>query len=225
MRSICGRRRARIEKRHNYVYVPQNCRKTVPRRLTRMVVALLLVLLETELSSSNVIGFFGMTPAFPDSTIAQATMTPALPRTDPAVQTITRFLKKFQVGPALRKRLAEALVRSSRKHNVDPRLAASIMIVESRGNPFAISPSNAVGIMQIHVPTWARTIEEQGINLFKIEDNIDFGVRVLKNYVQRYGHDEGIKRYNGWNPGSPQSVTADAYLQKVQRIYLSSSSD
>jgi len=44
MRSICGRRRARIEKRHNYVYVPQNCRKTVPRRLTRMVVALLLVL-------------------------------------------------------------------------------------------------------------------------------------------------------------------------------------
>jgi len=190
-----------------------------------MVVALLLVLLETELLSSNVIGFFGMTPAFPDSTIAQATMTPALPRTDPAVQTITRFLKKFQVGPALRKRLAEALVRSSRKHNVDPRLAASIMIVESRGNPFAISPSNAVGIMQIHVPTWARTIEEQGINLFKIEDNIDFGVRVLKNYVQRYGHDEGIKRYNGWNPASPQSVTADAYLQKVQRIYLSSSSD
>ena len=195
-----------------------------------MVVALFLVLLETELLSSNVIGFFGMTPASPVRTIAQATMTPALPRTvlprtDPAVQAITRFLKKFEVNSARRKRLAEALVRSSRKHNVDPRLAASIMIVESRGNPFAISPSNAVGIMQIHVPTWARTIEEEGINLFKIEDNIDFGVRVLNNYVQRYGHDEGIKRYNGWNPASPQSVTADAYLQKVQSIYLSSSSD
>src|SRR5436309_15083833 len=154
MRSICGRRRARIEKRHNYVYVPQNCRKTVSRRLTRMVVALLLVLLETELSSSNVIGFFGMTPAFPDSTIAQATMTPALPRTDPAVQTITRFLKKSEVGPALRKRLAEALVRSSRTHNVDPRLAASMMSVESLGNRFENSSSKCVRIKVVTVPTW-----------------------------------------------------------------------
>jgi len=190
-----------------------------------VVIALLLVLLEAELLSSNVIGFFRMTTASPDSTFRPASMSPSVPRIDPTVQAINGCLKKFEVNPARRKRLAEALVRSSRKHNVDPRLAASIMIVESRGNPFAISPSNAVGIMQIHVPTWARTIEEEGINLFKIEDNIDFGVRVLRNYVQRYGHDEGIKRYNGWNPASPQSVSAEAYLQKVQRIYLSSSSD
>src|SRR6058998_3814997 len=136
-----------MEKGHNHVDVPQSCGNRFSRRLTLTVVALLLVLLEVQLLSSNVTGFFRTTPASPDSTLGQTRMTP-VPRIDPAVQAITGFLKKFEVSPARRKRLAEALVRSSRKHKVDPRLAASIMIVESRGNPFAISPSNAVGIMQ-----------------------------------------------------------------------------
>jgi len=225
MKQILGRHGARIEKGHKNIYVPHSGGNRFSRRLTLTVAALLLVLLEAELFSSNVIGFFRMTPASPSTALRHANMTPSVPRTDPTVQAINGFLKKFEVNPARRKRLAEALVRSSRKHNIDPRLAASIMIVESRGNPFAISPSNAVGIMQIHVPTWARTIEEEGINLFKIEDNIDFGVRVLRNYVQRYGEDEGIKRYNGWNPANPQSVSAEAYLQKVQHIYSASLSD
>ncbi len=188
-----------------------------------MVLGLLLGLLEVTLLSPDVIGFFRMAPGSPNTALAPASGTPAVPRPDPAIGAINGFLKKFEVDPARRKRLAEALVRSSRKHNVDPRLVASIMIVESRGDPFAISPSNAVGIMQIHVPTWSRTVEKEGINLFKIEDNIDFGVRILRNYVQRYGHDEGIKRYNGWNPDSP--LNAEAYLQKVQHIYSSTSSN
>ena len=96
------------------------------------------------------------------------------------------------------------------------------MIVESRGNPFAISSSNAVGIMQIHVPTWSRAVDQEGINLFKIEDNIDFGVRILSDYIKRYGYDEGIKRYNGWGPDGSEPQNAELYLQKVQGIYRSS---
>ena len=64
-----------------------------------------------------------------------------------------------------------------------PRLVASIIIVESRANPFAISESDSVGIMQIHLPTWGRSPTEQGINLFKIEDNVDLGVRILSGYI------------------------------------------
>ena len=29
--------------------------------------------------------------------------------------------------------------------------------------------------MQIHLPTWGLTADREDINLFKIEDNIDFG--------------------------------------------------
>jgi soluble lytic murein transglycosylase-like protein len=186
-----------------------------------MIFALLLASLEALLSS-NAIGFFGVAMHQPVNIVAhQASMMPSVSLPDPGIQCIDALLKKFAVNEARRKRVAEAIVRSSRRHNLDPRLVASIIIVESRGNPFAISPSDAVGVMQVHVPTWARIVDEEGINLFKIEDNIDFGVRILRDYVGRYGHDDGIKRYNGWNPDSPESTkSAEAYLQKVQHIYL-----
>src|SRR5947207_9803366 len=178
----------------------------------KIIFVLFLVLFEAGLLNSNATGFFGK---MPDTT-------PKISRPDSAINAIDSLLEKFNVDNARRKRVAQAIVRSSYTHNVDARLVASILIVESRGNPFAISHSDAVGIMQIHVPTWARTVDEEGINLFKIEDNVDFGVRMLKHYVEQYGHDEGIKRYNGWNIGDPESAqNAEAYLRKVQRVYLS----
>ena len=62
----------------------------------------------------------------------------------------------------------------------------------------------------------------KGINLFKIEDNVDFGVRILKDYVRRFGLQEGVKRYKGWNADDPDSSrSAEDYLAKVQRIYSS----
>src|SRR5437016_9419798 len=179
--------------------------------------ALLLVLLQPGLLNSNAARFSRKTPA---NSLPQADTRLKISRPDPAINTIDSLLKKFNVDQARRKRVAQAIVSSSRKHNVDARLVASVMIVESRGNPFAISHSDAVGIMQIHVPTWSRTVDEEGINLFKIEDNIDFGVRILEQYVTQYGRDEGIKRYNGWIVGDSESEqNAEAYLQRVQRVY------
>ena len=94
------------------------------------------------------------------------------------------------------------------------------MIVESRANPFAISGSDAIGMMQIHLPTWGPRADKEGINLFKIEDNIEFGTRILKDYIRRFGLWEGVKRYKGWNPGSPASAEAVSdYVAKVQGIY------
>ena len=191
------------------------------RRANLVIFALFLVVLEAGLLSSS--GFFDMPVDEPDaSALHRASITPVVPRPDPAIKAMDTLLKKYEVDGARRKRVTEAIVRSSRRHDLDPRLVASVIIVESRGNPFAISPSHAVGIMQIHVPTWAHTIDEEGINLFKIEDNVDFGVRILKDYVERYGHDEGIKRYKGWNSDSLKSAqNAEEYLQKVHHIYVS----
>jgi hypothetical protein len=215
-----------IDKGRNTRYVVHGlrCGNSFSRRSTLVIVALVL-LLQVGLLSSNAIGFFGKAVDAPvENSVRESSMVPAaVSRPDPGIKAIDALLKKFEVNRGRRERLAGAIVRSSRKHSLDPRLVASIMIVESRGNPFAISRSNAVGIMQIHVPTWSRTIDEEGINLFNIEDNIDFGVRILGNYVKQYGHEEGIKRYNGWRPGSPESAqNAERYLQKVQQIYVSS---
>jgi soluble lytic murein transglycosylase-like protein len=137
-----------------------------------------------------------------------------------AVGSMDTFLKRNEVREANRSRLAKSIETSARKYNLNPRLIASIMIVESRGNPFAITGKNAIGIMQIHLPTWGYTADREGINLFKIEDNIDFGARILKNYIRQFGLWEGVKRYNGLVPDDPTSQqSAQEYVAKVQRVY------
>jgi soluble lytic murein transglycosylase-like protein len=139
---------------------------------------------------------------------------------DPAIAAMKSFLSKYQVDEANRGRIAESIVNSAHKYDVDPRLVASIMIIESRANPFAVSNGDSIGIMQIHLPTWGTTADEEGINLFKIEDNVDFGVRILKDYVHRFGLWDGVKRYKGLNPDNPDSAqAADDYVAKVQHIY------
>jgi soluble lytic murein transglycosylase-like protein len=139
---------------------------------------------------------------------------------DPAVSSIETLLKGYGVDESHRGRVALSVVRSARRHNLDPRLIASIVIVESRANPFAISSRDSIGIMQVHLPTWGRKADREGINLFKIEDNVDFGARILKDYVHQSGLWEGVKRYKGWFADNPQSESsAEEYVAKVQRIY------
>jgi soluble lytic murein transglycosylase-like protein len=138
----------------------------------------------------------------------------------PAVRSIDAFLEQNEIRASDRRRLAESIVTSALKHDLSPRLIASIIIVESRGNAFAISGKDAVGIMQIHLATWGQTADREGINLFRIEDNIDFGARILKTYVRQFGLWEGVKRYNGFIADNPTSVqSAEEYVGRVQRVY------
>jgi len=162
-----------------------------------------------------------------EQTIQEATVEAAgIVGEDPAALSIDAFLNKYKVDEGQRSRIASAVVRSGRKYDVDPFLIASIMIVESRANPFAISGSDAIGIMQIHLPTWGQQADEEGINLFKIEDNVEFGVRILKDYVRQFGLWEGVKRYKGWNPENPNSAqSVSEYAAKVQRIYSNRKSE
>jgi soluble lytic murein transglycosylase-like protein len=156
----------------------------------------------------------------PEQPIRKAAVQPSVTPVAPAVRSMDAFLEQHEIRESNRRRLAESIVSSAIKHNLSPRLIASIMIVESRGNPFAISGKNAVGIMQIHLPTWGQTADREGVNLFKIEDNIDFGARILKNYVRQFGLWQGVKRYNGFIASNPTSVqSAEEYVGKVQQVY------
>jgi soluble lytic murein transglycosylase-like protein len=141
---------------------------------------------------------------------------------DPQVDALAKFLARYDVGENRLERIAKAIATSSRKHKVDARLIASIMIVESNADPLAISRSGAVGIMQIHVPTWGPMAQEEGLDLFKIEDNIELGARILKGYVDVNGLWHGVMRYRGWFDDDPASLEiANGYAQKVRRIYES----
>jgi hypothetical protein len=144
----------------------------------------------------------------------------AVPSISPTVLSVEDFLRRNDVREDICARLAESIVSSAKKYHLDAKLIASITIVESRGNPLAISNKAAVGVMQIHIPTWGDTAAREDLNLFKIEDNIDLGSRILKTYVGQSGLWNGVKRYNGFIPGDPESEqSAQAYADKVQQIY------
>jgi soluble lytic murein transglycosylase-like protein len=145
------------------------------------------------------------------------------PISDPAVASVLGLIEQNSRMNAVRQaRIARAVVASARKYDVDPYLVVSVLLVESSGDPFAISNRDAVGIMQIHVPTWRALVDMEQINLFRIEDNIDLGVRIMADYTGRYGLSEGLMRYLG--AGEP-TEEASLYVSRIEGIYLNRNAD
>jgi len=210
----------RIGWNSRYILHLLTCKEWVSRSSKILILAALIGILAFAFPTPSAIFFSNLnTDQETDTPMLQAG---SLSLNDPSVLAIDAFLEKHSIDGPHRGRVAAAIVASSRKYNLDPRLIASIMIVESRANPFAISRSASVGIMQIHLPTWGRTADKEGVNLLKIEDNVDFGARILRDYSRRFGGVwEGVKRYKGWSADSPESAqNAEEYLQKVRSLYV-----
>jgi soluble lytic murein transglycosylase-like protein len=201
-----------------YILHCLSCKEWFSKSTKLLIFTVLLSVLVLGFPTPSAYVFSGQSPA---QEIQEAGFDlPLLAAIDPAVTSMKTLLKRYHVDEAHCDRIASAIVKSSRKYDIDPKLVASIMIVESRANPFAISHLDSIGIMQIHLPTWGTTAEEEGINLFKIEDNVDFGVRILRDYVRRFGLWEAVKRYNGLTADNPDSAqAAEDYLAKVKNIY------
>src|SRR5437879_12781860 len=98
----------------------------------------------------------------------------------PAVHSVEAFLTNHGVGQANCTRLASSIVNSARKYNLDSRLISSIIIVEIRGSPFAISERDAIAGMQMHLPSWWYAAYRESINLLKIEYTMYFVSGILK---------------------------------------------
>ena len=78
---------------------------------------------------------------------------------------------------------------------VDPRLVEAVIHVESRGNPNAVSPKGAGGLMQL----MPGTADRFGVgDVFDPADNVRGGVRYLKWLIERFDGDLGkvLAAYN-----------------------------
>ena len=206
---------------HRYILHCVRCNQWTSKSSKLLMLSALLSVLVFTIQTPSALLFSGqaLQPPFHNPVVRASVVS----LQNSAVTAVEGFLERHQVKSSHIGRVAEAIVNSSRKYHIDSRLIASIMIVESRANPFAISGRESVGVMQVHLPTWGETADQEGINLLKVEDNVDFGVRILKQYVDRYGLWQGVKRYKGWNPENPVStLNADEYVEKIQRIYATS---
>jgi LysM repeat protein len=75
------------------------------------------------------------------------------------------------------------IVRIARQQGVDTRLALAIAYQESGWNQRAVSPANAVGVMQVipEAGQWASGLVGRRLDLLKTQDNITAGVVMLRS--------------------------------------------
>ncbi len=94
------------------------------------------------------------------------------------------------------------------KYGIDPKLVRAIIMVESGFNPRAVSRKGAKGLMQL-MPETARRYGVR--NIFDPEENIEAGVRHLRELIDRFGDvrlavaaynagPKAVERYRGIPP-------------------------
>lgn len=90
------------------------------------------------------------------------------------------------------------IIRTARRHGVDTRLALAVAYQESGWNQRAVSPANAVGVMQVipQAGQWASTLVGRRLDLLKAQDNITAGVVILRALGRSTdGTDETVAAY------------------------------
>jgi len=120
-----------------------------------------------------------------------------------------------------------AIEQAAARHNVDPNLVRAVVKVESNFNPNAVSRKGAMGLMQL-MPSTAKELRVR--NPFDPEQNVDAGVRHLKQLLESYGGDVKLTlaAYNAGagavarSSGVPHYAETQNYVRRITNLYYGS---
>ncbi len=128
--------------------------------------------------------------------------------------------------PAWKRQIADQVAALAPRYAVDPRLALSVIQVESNFDPRALSPRNARGLMQL-VPETATRFSV--VNTLDVRDNLRGGLAYLRWLLAYYqgqvplavaaynAGEAAVDRYKGI---PPFAETRD-YVRRVLRLFRS----
>jgi soluble lytic murein transglycosylase-like protein len=120
-------------------------------------------------------------------------------------------------------RIDDIIEEASRKYGVEPGLIKAVISVESGGNPNALSPAGAQGLMQL----MPKTAAELGVNNpLDPAENMMAGTRYLRQLLDRYWGNVrlALAAYN-WGMGNlekrPDAMPNETknYIIKVENLY------
>jgi len=117
-----------------------------------------------------------------------------------------------------------SIVMAAARHNVDPNLVRAVVKVESNFNSNAVSRKGAMGLMQL-MPSTARSLNVK--NPFDPQQNVDAGVRHLKQLLENYGGDVNLTlaAYNAGSgavarsSGVPRFAETQNYVRRITNLY------
>jgi SLT domain-containing protein len=125
---------------------------------------------------------------------------------------------------ASQEEIDSSIVMAAARHNVDPNLVRAVVKVESNFNSNAVSRKGAMGLMQL-MPSTARQLKVR--NPFDPEQNVDAGVRHLKQLLENYGGDVNLTlaAYNAGSgavarsAGVPRFAETQNYVRRITNLY------
>ncbi|CAN5725882.1 hypothetical protein BH11PSE6_BH11PSE6_25070 [soil metagenome] len=139
------------------------------------------------------------------------------------------------VGAPAADSVASYVAEAARRFSIPASWIHAVMRIESAGDPRAISPKGATGLMQIMPETWAdlRTRYALGSNIYDPRDNIMAGAAFLRELYDRYGvpgflaaYNAGPGRYeNHLATGRPLPAETIAYVNRLAPIVGGTSVD
>jgi soluble lytic murein transglycosylase-like protein len=117
----------------------------------------------------------------------------------------------------------DIIEQASSRYGVDPALIKAVMIAESGGNPYALSPAGAQGLMQL----MPRTAADLGVvHPFDPVENIMAGTRYLRQLLDRYwGNVRLVLAAYNWGMGNverrPEAMPRETknYIVRVENLY------
>jgi soluble lytic murein transglycosylase-like protein len=130
----------------------------------------------------------------------------------------------FRQRPFTQQEIDAAIEEAATRHNVDSNLVRAVIKVESNFNPNAVSRKGAMGLMQL-MPQTARQLNVS--NPFDPAQNVDAGVRHLKQLMENYGGDVKmtLAAYNAGegavarSAGIPHFAETRNYVKRITQLY------
>lgn len=117
---------------------------------------------------------------------------------------------------------ADHIAEAAARFELPARWISAVLEAESAGDPHAISPKGAMGLMQIMPSTWEelRARHRLGTDPYDPHDNIIAGTAYIRELFDRYGSPGWIAAYNA-GPGRYEASLKGRTLPSETRAYVS----